>query len=189
MKRKRILLSLSVAFALLLLVVLAWVGVRRLTHGTLLVSARVSNTGGEQMPASSTRLYLLDADMIELAQVKQQEMSPAEERVFRENPKLHSLAGLMNARRREAYQLGPDVVPFMEQSMPLWQPHVLQTGETDQEGRVTFRDLKPGNYWLMGRAEMPYGGVAFWNLLIEVKSGETSVALGPANSLQCSGCR
>ncbi|HYO91876.1 MAG TPA: hypothetical protein VEQ40_09575, partial [Pyrinomonadaceae bacterium] len=188
MKRRRILLSLSIAFALLLLIALAWVGTRRLTHGVLLVSAHVSYPDNERAPAQRATLYLLDEDMMKLALVKEGEPNPLQEKVFRENPGLRSLAGLMNARRREAYSLGPEVASFMEQSRPLWQSHVIQAVATNTEGRVTFTDLKPGDYWLMGRVEMRGGGVAFWNLFVQVKRGETSVALEPANALQCSAC-
>jgi hypothetical protein len=189
MKRKRILLWLSVAFALLLLAALAWVGSRRLTRGVLLVSAHVSRPHGEDAPARSMRLYLLDQDMIRLALVNGGQPSLLQEKVFSENPKLRGLAGLMNARRREAYSLGPEVLDFMEQSRPLWQPHVIQSVETDAEGRATFYNLKPGDYWLMGRTGTPAGGVAFWNLFVSIKRGETSVTLDPLNSLQCSACR
>ena len=188
MKRKRILLFVFVAFALLLVAALAWAVSQRLTRGVLLVTAHVSRSG-EDAPARSATLYLLDEDMMRLALVKGGEPTALQEKVFRENPRLRNLAGLMNARRREAYSLGPEVSDFMEQSRPLWQPHVLQSTEVSPEGRATFRNLSPGDYWLMGRAETSDGGLAFWNLPVTVKRGENSIRLDPLNSLQCSGCR
>jgi hypothetical protein len=188
MKRKRILLLVSVAFALLLLAALAWAVYGRLTRGVLLVSAHVSLSGADAS-RPRVRLYLLDDDMMRLALVKGGEPSPLQEKVFRENPRLRNLAGVMNARRREAYSLGPEVSNFVEQSRPLWQPHVLKSAETDANGRAAFYNLLPGDYWLMGTAETPGGGVAFWNLFVTVGRGETSVRLEPANSLQCSGCQ
>lgn len=188
MKRKRILLSISIAFALLLLAALAWAVAGRLTRGALLVTAQVSRSG-KDAPARGAQLYLLDEDMMRLALVSRGEPGALQEKVFRENPKLKNLAGLMNARRREAYSLGPEVSDFVEQSRPLWQPHVVQSAEADAQGRASFYNLKPGDYWLMARAETPDGGVAFWNLFVTVKRGETSVKLEPLNSLQCSGCR
>jgi hypothetical protein len=188
MKRRRILLSLSAAFALLLLAALAWVGARRLTHGVLLVNAHLSYPGGERTPAQGATLYLLNEDMMKLALVKEGQPNPLQEKIFRENPRLRSLAGLMNARRREAYSLGPEVADFVEQSRPLWEPHVIQAGRTDDEGRATFKGLRPGDYWLMGRADTR-GGVAFWNLFVQVGRGQTSITLERANALQCSGCR
>jgi hypothetical protein len=167
---------------------LAWVGVRRLTHGLLLVSVQPGYTDNVRAPAQGAALYLLDEDMIKLAVVKEGETNSLREKVYKENPGLRSLAGLMNARRREAYSLGPEVADFMEQSRPLWEPHVIQAGKTDAEGRVTFTGLKPGDYWLMGRVDTR-GGVAFWNLAVKVGRGTSSITLEPANALQCSGCR
>lgn len=189
MKRKRARLIFYVAFALILLAGLGWLTARRLKGGALLVEARLSSSKGEQRPAGKVTLYLLDEDMMRLALVTGNEPTPLQERVFRENPKLRNLAGLMNARRREAYSLGPEVSAFIEQSRPLWQPHVLQTALTDAYGRATFRNLKPGDYWLMGYTETGEGnGVAFWNLFVTVNRGEQSITLEPLNSLQCSAC-
>lgn len=190
MKRKRILLSFSIAFALLFLAGLGWPIARRwLTRCTLLVEVRLSDIKGEQRPASSVILYLLDQDMMKLALVKEGATNPLQEKVFRENPNLRGLAAVLNARRREAYSLGPDVSLFMEQSRELWQPHVIQTTQTDGEGRAGFENLEPGDYRLMGRAERPDGGVAFWNLFLTISRGQNSRRLEPLNSLQCSSCR
>lgn len=190
MKRKRILLLCYVAFAIFLLAGIGWIIVRGgFWRAHLQVEARVANSVGEQQPVSSATLYLLSQDMMRLALVREGEMSPLEQKVFRENPDLRTLAGLMNGRRREAYSLGPDVTPFMEKSRPLWQPHVVQTSQTDTQGRATFDNLKPGDYWLMARTETPNGGVAFWNLTVSIGRGENGVRLDPGNSLQCSGCR
>lgn len=126
---------------------------------------------------------------MKLSLAKEGEMNALQEKAYRENPKLRNLAGVMSARRREAYSLGPEVAAFMEQSRPLWQPHVMQTKVTDEEGRATFTELKAGNYWLMSRAETEDGGVAFWNLSIKVEGSDSSITLEPQNSLQCAGCR
>lgn len=189
MKRKGVLIYVSTAFALLLIVALGWVIYGKLTRAGLQVTAHVSRPDGEEVPAGTARFYLLDEDMMRLALVKEGEPTALQEQVFRENPKLRSLAGLMFARRREAYSLGPEVSDFMEQSRRLWQSHVKAMTETDAMGRAIFRDLVPGDYWLMGRAATPQGGVAFWNLFISIRGGETSINLSPANSLQCSACK
>lgn len=189
MKRKRIILLFSIAFALLL-AGLGWlVALKGFMRGTLLVEARFSHIKGEQQPAASATLYLLDRDMMKLALVKEGEENSLEEKVFRENPKLRNLAGVMNARRREAYSLGPDIILFMEQSRPLWQPHVIQTARADSGGRARFYNLEPGSYWFMGSAETPDGGVAFWNLFVTISRGENRLTLEPLNSLQCSSCQ
>lgn len=192
MKRKRTLLLLfCVAFALLLLSGLGWLAARGrfFARATLQIEARVSDKLGEQRPAPYATLYLLNQDVIRLALNRKGEPGSLEEKVFRENPELGRLAGLMNARRREAYSLGPEVRVFVEKSRPLWQPHVIQTIETNPEGRADFKDLKPGDYWLMCLTGTEGDGVAFWNLFVTLKSGENNLRLEPSNALQCSGCR
>lgn len=190
MKRKRIPYWLAAAFVILLLAGLVWlIAGHRFTRTTLLVEAHLANKG-EPLPAAYATLYLLDRDMMRLALVQEGEANPLQQRVFRENPTLRNLAGLMNARRREAYPLGPDVAPFMEQSRPLWQPHIIQTTETDAVGRARFLNLEPGDYWLMCRTGTAAdGGVVFWNLFVTIKRGENSTKLDPLNSLQCSSCQ
>lgn len=192
MKRRRILFWLSIAFALILIAGLSLFVARRsqTTRASLLVEARVRYYKADEQPVASATLYLLDQDIIRLALVKEGEpASPLQEKLFRENPKLRNLAGIMNARRREAYPLSPDVAPFVEQSRPLWQPHVIRTALTDGAGRARFSNLAPGDYWLMCLVEMRGGGVAFWNLFVTVHSGDNSVKLEPLNSLQCSSCQ
>lgn len=190
LKRKRSLLRATIAFAFLLLAVLGGLVARSLLlRGSLLVEARLSYMNGGQRPVAFATLYLLDSDMMKLALVKEGETNPLQEQLFREHPNLRTLAGVMNARRREAYSLGPDVVPFMEETRPLWQPHVIQTARTDEEGRTSFQRLEAGDYWLMCRAETQDGGVAFWNLFVRVSRGENHIQLAPQNALQCSSCR
>lgn len=188
MRRKRIPYSLYIAFAILLLTSLGWLIARSgFARATLLVEAQLLYKG-EVRPVANATLYLLDRDMMKLALVLEGEANPLQERVFKEHPALRNLAGVMNARRRESYALGPEVVPFMEQSQALWQPHVVQTTRTDAEGGARFVNLEPGDYWLACRVETPSGGVAFWNLFVTVKRGDNSIRLEPLNSLQCSSC-
>ena len=188
MTRKRTPILTAVAFAALV-AGLVWLAAAGLMRGSLLVEARINYSEGEPQPIAMAPIYLLDADMLKLAQGGEGRMSPLEERVFRENPDLGHLAGVMNARRREAYSLGPDVVPLMEKSRPLWEPHVRQRVQTNAGGRASFSDLKPGEYWLVCRSETRDGGVAFWNLPVTVKRGENRIALDARNALQCSSCK
>ena len=85
-------------------------------------------------------------------------------------------------RRRAAYSLGAEIIPFMEDSRPLWAPHVLQSKRTDAQGRVVFESLKPGDYWLMGRTESA-DDAAFWNQRLSVNRGENRITLDQTNAL------
>lgn len=189
MQRKRTLRHFHVAVLLLLSTLPAWVCTAcRPARGNLLVTARTTNSRGASAPAKSATLYLLDEDPMKLSLAQAGALAPLQEKVYAENPKLRNLAAVLNARRREAYSLGPEVASFVEQSSPLWQPHVIQTRATDAAGRASFMELKPGDYWLMCLAETEEGGVAFWNLSIKVEGADSSVTLEPRNSLQCSAC-
>ena len=88
----------------------------------------------------------------------------------------------MDARRRNAYSLGAEVIPFMEDSRPLWEPHVIRSIRTDAQGRALFQGLKPGDYWLMGRTETKEGA-AFWNQRVSVGRGENRITLDQTNAL------
>jgi hypothetical protein len=187
MTRKTFLLWLAAGGALLLLLGLGWLIIPALNRGHLLIETKVSPDASAPQAAIKSTFYLLDTDMMTLAAAGDKN-GDLREKVFRENPQLENLAGIMNARRRAAYSLGPDVVPFIEQSRPLWEPHVIQSVEADSTGGARFQDLKPGDYWLMGRRDWS-DGVDFWNMRVTVKRGENRLMLDKTNALQCSSCK
>jgi len=182
MARKRILFLLAGAVLLLILSGLGWLILPRLNRGSLVMTAQTISPSGELRAAAGATLYLLDADMILLGMVKGNESSPLRERVYREHPNLGMVALVMDARRRAAYSLGAEIIPFMEDSRPLWEPHVLQVARTDAQGRAVFEHLKPGDYWLMGRTES-VDGAAFWNQRLVVNRGENRITLDQNNAL------
>jgi hypothetical protein len=92
------------------------------------------------------------------------------------------VAQVMDARRRSAYSLGAEALSFMEDSRPLWESHVVQSAQTDAQGRAAFQSLKPGDYWLMGRMEAG-SGAAFWNQRISLSRGENRITLDQHNAL------
>ena len=140
-------------------------------------------SSGEEQPAARATFYLLDADMIRLAMVEGNESSPLRDKVYREHPTLEMVARVMDARRRSAYSLGAEVISFMDNSRPLWEPHVVQSAQTDTQGRAIFESLRPGDYWLMGRTQTAIEGAAFWNQPVAISSGENSVKLDQTNAL------
>ncbi len=191
MRRKRTLLFLCAAFAAALVACVVLLALRARASNTLAVEARVSydaQRGPE--PVTDADLYLLDEDMMRLALLKNGEQAtPLQEKVFREHPDVPKLAGVMNARRREAYGLGPDIFLLVEQSRALWEPHIKRTARTDKEGRARFSNLEPGEYWLMAKAPAKNGGAAFWNLPVTIKGGEYELRLDALNALQCASCK
>ena len=122
--------------------------------------------------------HLLDTDPINLVMTGADEQSPQGQEVYRAHPKLKQLAALLNARRQAAYSPGPDVFLFLDQSRPLWEPHVIETLQPDAEGGAGIDGLRPGNYWLMARSEE-----AFWVQPVAVTEGDNVVVLDRSNAL------
>lgn len=182
MARRRTLLILAGVFALLILCGLGWLIIPGLNRGSLLVETQIIRPSGETQAVARETFYLLDADMIMLAMIEGNASSPLREKVYREHPQLGMVAQVMDARRRSAYSLGSEALPFMENSRPLWEPHVIQSAQTDAHGRAVFKSLKPGDYWLMGRMEAG-GGAAFWNQRISVSRGANKITLDQNNAL------
>jgi hypothetical protein len=182
MTRKRIHLLLVGMFALLLLCGLGWLIIPRLTRGSLSMNAQIVHPSGETQRVAHETFYLLDADMIMLAMAKGSESSPAREQVYKEHPNLGMVAQVMDARRRNAYSLGAEVMTFIEHSRPLWEPHVVRSASTDEQGHAVFQSLKPGEYWLMGRMQAATGA-AFWNQRVSVSRGDNKITLDQTNAL------
>jgi hypothetical protein len=182
MVRKRINLLLAGMFALIILCGLGWLIIPKLTRGSLLLDAQIVSPVGEKQAVARATFYLLDSDMIVLAMAKGEENDPVRSKVYSEHPNLGMLAQVLDARRRSAYSLGAEVMSFVEQARPLWEPHVVQSARTDEDGRAVFNGLKPGDYWLMGRTEA-FGSAAFWNQRVSVSRGENRLTLDQTNAL------
>ena len=158
--------------------VVALVVVSEMNESSLVLDARTEPTRALR----GATFYLLDEDPIRLAMVGEGDPSPLQAKVHGEHPRLRVLAGLLNARRREAYPLGPDVALLLEQSRPLWETHVVRSARTDERGRAVFEGLKPGDYWVMGSVgDGP--ALAFWDLRLTLRRGENHLLLDERNAL------
>jgi hypothetical protein len=182
MTRQRIHLWLAGMIGLLILCGLGWLISHGFNRGFLMIQAQIVRPSGETQAVASETFYLLDADIIRLAMIEGNERSPLHDKVYREHPNLGMVAMVMDARRRSAYSLGAEVMPFMENSRPLWEPHVIQSAQTDKHGHAFFKSLKPGDYWLLGRMETE-DGAAFWDQRISVSRGSNPITLDQNNAL------
>lgn len=185
-QRRSVSLAVVVSAALVVAGVLGWFVWRQLLRGTLAVDAGAVNSSNETEATREIFFYVLDEDLIKLAMDTGDAATPTPLRaqVFSAHPRLGSLAGLMNARRREAYSLSPDVFLLLEQSRPLWEPHVLARARGDERGRARFANLAPGIYWLMAETKTrDSSGDAFWNLQVAVGRGDHHVKLDESNAL------
>lgn len=146
---------------------------------TLRLRVRLDSNSGHSMSPEQRAFHLLDTDPINLVLTASEEHTAE---VYRAHPRLKILAGVLNARRQSAYSLGPDVFLFLDQSKPLWEPHVIRSIETDAEGNARLDNLTAGSYWLMVYSEAPERQ-AFWLQQVMVKDGDNEVVLRPDNAL------
>jgi hypothetical protein len=123
--------------------------------------------------------HLLDDDPLYIVM---NERASGTEQLYREYPKLRVLAGKLNARRFGGYPLGPDVFLLIDQSRPLWEPHIIKSTLTDSEGKSQLDDLKPGNYWLMAYPQAE-GKEVLWLQSVTIKEGVTEMVLERGNAL------
>ncbi len=65
------------------------------------------------------------------------------------------------------------------------QPHIKTQATTDFNGNAQFVDISPGIYYVYGQTQTRERyGMAFWNLMIEVKAGVNQVILDQNNMVQ-----
>ena len=147
---------------------------------SLRLKIRLDSNSGNSV--EQVAVHLLDTDPISLVATGSEEHTARGAEVYRAHPRLKVFAGTLNARRQSAYSLGPDVFLFLDQSRPLWEPHIIRSTETDVEGGARLDDLAAGSYWLMAYRKVPEMS-AFWIQQVTVKNGDNEVVLRPDNAL------
>ena len=75
-----------------------------------------------------------------------------------------------------------DFLGTLELSKPFWEGHIVQQAQTDFNGHAIFKDLKPGDYWILGEIETR-AAFTLWNLKVNVKPGENKLLLDQNNAL------
>lgn len=67
----------------------------------------------------------------------------------------------------------------------IWHTYIIESAETDFEGKARFRKLSPGDYWLYIKAKRPSGEWLIWNVKTSVKFYEdVKVELNNQNLLK-----
>lgn len=151
-------------------------------HPSLQIKSRHHFSSGDSAHYSSVTFHLLDVDPFHLVMSGGDVNTPQGSEVYREHPRLKTLAGKLNARRFGGYSLGPDVFLFIDQSRPLWEPHVIKSGQTDTSGKASLDALTPGSYWLLAYSQTR-GAEAFWVQQVDIKDGTNQVELHRSNAL------
>jgi len=174
------------------------------TRGRLTIEAQIIYNMGGPQPVARESFHLLDADVLDIEVPRPQKgatsLKDALSRLTPvQNLKLRISMAQYNQRLRDAArQYGkelPDAPSTSEEDLPAiaaaidlmkiakdTAPHFVQSAVTDFQGRTTFENVEPGDYWIMG-ATKTRSDYAFWNYKVSVKPGEDKVLLDQNNAL------
>lgn len=162
-------LSCPVILALVITSILPDVACFSSRRSSLQIKLRQQGSGDATHRAAVT-FHLLDVDPIYLVLNGGLDSTPQGAEVYKEHPRLKTLAGKLNARRFGGYSLSSDVFLFLDQSRPLWESHVIKSGQTDASGNAVLNDLAKGTYWLVAYSRVS-GEEAFWAQQVDIKDG------------------
>jgi hypothetical protein len=144
--------------------------------GVLSIEAGLVYRSGDVKPVARTTFYLLDAHpgtVLREAGIRPSDTSSS-------NPDdpdgLASLLGLAIV-----YADLPSEQSFLSAAMTALKPHIVQSIATDFTGKAQFASAPAGTYYLMGASKTPRG-MAFWNLKVELNSGQNSITLDQNNA-------
>jgi hypothetical protein len=154
-------------------------------RASLQIKLRTQVSSRDLLYPSPVTFHLLDVDPFHLVMSGEHENTPQGSEVYRTHPRLKILAGKLNARRFGGYSLSSDVFLFIDQSRPLWELHVLRSGQTDSSGASSIDNLTPGSYWLLAYSRVP-DGESFWVQQVDINAGANEVELQRANALYVS---
>jgi hypothetical protein len=125
----------------------------------------VYKVGGPQ-PVARETFYLYDVD-------------PASLKVPNADGSRRSVATNITLINMAGSTIGPP-----EEVWVVIKPHIVKAVKTDFQGKAVFDDLKPGDYWLVGKAETRTALPEYWMYKVGVRPGENRVLLSQDNSLR-----
>jgi hypothetical protein len=160
-----------------------------LFRSTLTIDAQIIYNMGGPQPVARQTFYLLDADLLSL-KADDPKIKARLDSATDEKDKLSLtmsamlLAALKNAVENQdmAEKSGKSLLRSVELSKSYWEPHLVQSMQTDFKGHGVFENLKPGNYWLVGMTETR-AAFTFWNLKVSLARGENKLMLDQNNAL------
>lgn len=83
-------------------------------------------------------------------------------------PAKFGIGGLTESEKRSR-------VGFMcSDARPIWHRYIVDSAETDSQGKATFTRVKAGDYWLYSITRRPGGQWILWNVKTTVKFYDTT---------------
>lgn len=174
------------------------------TRGRLIIETQIIYNMGGPQPAARESFHLLDADVLDIAVPQPQKgatslqdalsrLTPVQNLKLRitmaqYNQRLHEVARQYGKELPAAPSTSEEDLTAIAAAIDLMKiakdtaPHFVQSAGTDFQGRITFENIEPGDYWVMG-ATKTRADFAFWNYKVTVKPGENKVLLDQNNAL------
>jgi hypothetical protein len=147
--------------------------------GSLQIEAQIIYNMGGPQPIARQTFYLLDSSWDQIVKSEFKAEDTSDKARLMAGASLMALLAVANSK--VDLQKEPTIKAFLE-SKPFWEPHIIQTTQTDFKGQATFENLKPGDYWVTGITETR-SSVAIWNYKVSVKLGENKAMLDQNNAL------
>ena len=155
---------------------------------SLVIDAQIIYNMGGPQPVARQTFYLLDADPLSLT-ANDPKIKAKLDATKDDNEKLNlTMSGALLAALKTAVEdkgmaekSGKTLLGAVELSKSYWEPHLVQSIQTDFKGHGVFENLQPGTYWLMGMTETR-AAFAFWDLKIAPTLGENRLMLDQNNA-------
>jgi hypothetical protein len=157
-------------------------GAACLRSASLNLEAQIVYTMGGPQPVARQEFYLLDVDPFSVKQEKQNTSTQGETIYVLSVINWNMFAEQVRLAQERDIPLDKKLIPMVANAKVFLAPHIVQTAQTDFQGRAVFENLSPGDYWLMGIAETR-SSAAFWNYKVTIESGENKVLLDQNNAL------
>lgn len=158
------------------------------TRSALEIEAKIIYNMGGPQPVARTSFYLIDVDPLTIRADDPVVKNGRGGKDLGDAELLGEATFLLFANALKEDKVTDDnakqFLGIIEAGKSLWGPHMVSETRTDFEGKATFKDMKPGSYWLLGMSETRKG-FCLWNLNMQVNRGENKVLLDQHNALSC----
>ena len=139
--------------------------------GSLHIEAQIVYSMGGPQPVARQTFYLLNTDPATVQQRQSpNNSSPTNSNAVSDQEAMLYALSFMNFRsfmqqieeaNRTGIKLDKFMIPMVANSREFLAPHIVQTVQTDFQGRATFENISTGEYWVMGITETR-ASFAFW---------------------------
>lgn len=156
---KRMLIIRTLILGLVVLITFGCTGLSRID---LDMHVDFPEMGGKR-PLAHRPIYLLSNSIA----------SPAMEKAFREYMASTTPPVSMGMPLKES-DIRTRAGFMISDGRAIWHKYIVESAETDFEGKATFRKVKPGEYWIYAIVQRPRGEWMLWNIKATVNFYDTT---------------